>query len=86
MNDSNSCPVNDELVPLERDYGPYRRGQIWADPDLDHAASLMRRLVEDTEFCRRIATAGRHTIETDFSPDAVGRRYRSRLDTLARLL
>ena len=75
-----------ELVPLERDHGPYRRGQIWADPDLDHAAWCMRRLAEDAEFCRTVAAAGRHTIHTEFSPAAVGRRYRARLDTLARLL
>ena len=39
---SNSFPVNYRLTAIERDYGPYRQGWPWADPDLEHAAALMR--------------------------------------------
>jgi len=43
MTEENSYPVNYELAKLERDYGPYQRGQMWAEPDVEHAAALMRR-------------------------------------------
>ena len=86
MNVRNSCPVDFELVELDRDHGPYRKGQHWAEPDRDHAAHFMRKLVEDADYRRRIAAAGQETIRTEFSQEAVGRRYRRRLDVIARLL
>jgi len=46
----------------------------------------MKKLVEDSAYRERIAAAGRHTIHTAFSHEAVGRRYRKRLDVIARLL
>jgi glycosyltransferase involved in cell wall biosynthesis len=86
MDETNSCPVRCSLVRLERDFGPYRAGQVWADPDLDHAAWWMRRLVEDVALRRRLGAAGRETIRTRFSPEAVGRRYQNRLALLAKLV
>ncbi len=80
--EDNSCLVRYELVNLERDHGPYRRGQVWADPDPEHAAQHMRRLVDDASFRERIAEAGRRTMREEFSPEAVGRRYVRRLDAL----
>ncbi len=41
MTPENSYPVRYQLVELERDYGPYRRGTYWAEPDLDHAAETL---------------------------------------------
>ena len=86
MSEENSCPVRYELVHIERDAGPYRAGQIWANPDVEHAAWHMRRLVEDDELRERIAAAGQQTIRSEYSPAAVGQRYRKRLEVLARLL
>src|SRR5262249_33541663 len=50
MNEGNSLPVRYRLVPIERTAGPYRRGAIWADPDVGHAAEQMRRVVEDRDL------------------------------------
>lgn len=79
MNVANSCVVGYELVKLERDHGPYRAGQVWAEPDVEHAASYLRRLASDASFARRIGEAGRQTIRTQFSPEAAGLRYAARL-------
>jgi glycosyltransferase involved in cell wall biosynthesis len=46
MTASNSYPVDYHLIELDRNHGPYRRGTYWADPDLDHAATLMRQVCE----------------------------------------
>src|SRR5262249_9150038 len=83
MNADNSCPVRYQLVPLESDYGPYKRGQHWAEPDIDHAVWYMQRVVEDAAWRRTIAAQGQKTIWTDFSPKAVGEMYRRRLRVLA---
>jgi glycosyltransferase involved in cell wall biosynthesis len=49
MTPTNSYLVDYRLVELDRDFGPYQRGSTWADPDLDHAAGLMRRVVTNRE-------------------------------------
>lgn len=79
MNADNSCPVDYELVRLNRDYGPYRAGQLWAEPDIDHAAWYMTRLLQDPAWARDIAARGRETIRTLFSPQVVGSLYLQRI-------
>jgi glycosyltransferase involved in cell wall biosynthesis len=79
MDVGNSCLVGYELVTLARDYGPYRAGQQWAEPDIDHAASLLRRLLDDADFRATIGKRARQTIRSRFSPAAAGKRYAARL-------
>ncbi|MEO6323531.1 MAG: glycosyltransferase family 4 protein [Thermoanaerobaculia bacterium] len=85
MNAENSCPVNYELVPLERSYGNYAAGSRWAEPDVAHAASLMRRVVEEAEFRKRVGALAAETIHSRFSPEAAGLRYFRRLSLLGLL-
>jgi glycosyltransferase involved in cell wall biosynthesis len=80
----NACLVDYELVTLSMDYGPYRQGNRWAEPDLDHAAALMVRLVEDTAFRNELAANGRTTIARQFSPHTVGARYLRRVTAIRR--
>jgi len=82
MTSRNSCPVDYDLVELDRDHGPYKKGQIWADPDIEHAAWCLRSLVDDSSLAARIGERARATILTNYSPLAIGRRYRARLDRL----
>jgi glycosyltransferase involved in cell wall biosynthesis len=86
MTPENSCPVRYELIPIERDVGPYRAGQSWANADTEHASWYMQRLAEDPELCKRLGAAGKQTIESEFSPSVIGQRYRQRLEVLSRLL
>lgn len=82
MNDRNSCPVDYEIVTLDRMYGSYPAGQHWAEPDIDHAAGFMRRVFNDSEYRTRISERARDTIRSQFSPEAAGLRYRQRLTFL----
>lgn len=82
MNGTNSCPVGYELVTLDENDGPYRVGQQWAEPDLDHAAHLMRRLIEDPAYRIQISARAKETMRTQFSPRVAGLRYRARLEFL----
>jgi glycosyltransferase involved in cell wall biosynthesis len=80
MNAGNSCPVDYRLVKLERDYGTYyRKGNTWADPDVEHAARYMRKLVDEPAWRNGVAAEGQRTIRTRFSPSQVGTLYRNRL-------
>jgi len=83
VNASNGCPVRAPLVMLDRNHGPYAKGSTWADPDPAHAAEPMRRLFADPALCARLGAAARATIESRFSPAAIGTRYRRRLEVIA---
>jgi glycosyltransferase involved in cell wall biosynthesis len=86
MTVTNSCPVGYELVALKEDVGPYEKGQLWADADVEEAAWHMKRLVEDAARCRAIGARGRETIRTWFSPAVVGQMYRARLAVIRRMI
>jgi hypothetical protein len=58
-----------------------RRSRL-AKPDLDHAAQLMRRVVEDSAYREQIGERARQTMRSQFSSKAAGLRYRARLDAL----
>jgi glycosyltransferase involved in cell wall biosynthesis len=83
INATNGCPVRASLVTLERNHGPYAKGQQWAAPDTGHAAEWMTRLFEDRALATALGRAARVTIERDFAPAAIGARYRRRLEAIA---
>jgi glycosyltransferase involved in cell wall biosynthesis len=85
MDAANSCPVDYELVTLDRSHGGYPAGQRWAEPDVDHAARLMRRVVEDAAFRTGMGLRAAETIRSRFSPEAAGLRYLRRLALLGLL-
>jgi len=57
-------------------YDPKAR---WAEPDLDEAGRLMRRVVENLEEARTRAKRGRLDLLARFSPEATGRLMKERL-------
>lgn len=71
MTKENSCPVDYDLVPIEETFGPYEKGQIWAEPSVDHAAAYLCRLAKDRELREGIGSAARTTVERLYSPDRV---------------
>lgn len=83
INSTNGCPVRAGLVTLDRNHGPYAKGQTWAAPDVDHAAGWMQRLFADRTLGPALGAAARSTIERDFAPAAIGARYRRRLEAIA---
>ncbi|HWA88132.1 MAG TPA: glycosyltransferase [Opitutus sp.] len=83
VNSRNGCPVHFSLTTLQENHGPYQKGQTWADPDIEHAAGWMRRLHADPALAARLGAAARAHIEANFSPAAIGARYRQRLGAIA---
>lgn len=78
----NSCLVNYTLIPVKDGQYIYESGQVWAEPDIEHAAWYMGKLVEDAEYCERIGKAGLAHIRNNYSQIAVGNMYQKRLDNL----
>jgi glycosyltransferase involved in cell wall biosynthesis len=79
---ANSYPVDYQLVPISRDYGPYLEGFAWADPDCEQASRLMRHVVDDrSESAARGRRAAADIAELR-SPARTGAHARRRLDAI----
>jgi glycosyltransferase involved in cell wall biosynthesis len=85
MTSANSCGVDYRLVPVDGDSWPYLPGQRWAEPDLDQAAVIMRRLYSDGNYRADISRHAKETIHSSFSPAIVGAIIEKRMQ-LAKLL
>ena len=73
--------VDYRLVPVRAGEYPFGDGSRWAEPDLAHAATWLRRLAADPELRQRFGSAARLQIQTRFNVEAAGRRVQ---DALAR--
>lgn len=82
MTADNCLPVDYELVQLGRDYGPYKAHQHWAEPNLEQAAHWMKKIAHDPDLASRIGARARETINSDFSPEAVGKKIQARLEEI----
>ncbi|MDQ0084909.1 glycosyltransferase involved in cell wall biosynthesis [Variovorax boronicumulans] len=85
MNDENSLLVPYERVKVGRPIPPYDADLEWAEPSVEHAARLMRRLYEDQQWAREIGARGKQSAEINLSLDAAGRRIAGRLDEIEEL-
>jgi glycosyltransferase involved in cell wall biosynthesis len=83
MNMTNSYPVGYQLIELKEDYGPYKKGQLWADPDLDHAAAQMRQIAENPDQAALIGTQGAVDIQQTYSSQAIARKIIDRLKIIS---
>jgi glycosyltransferase involved in cell wall biosynthesis len=80
MNESNSALVDYTLVPIKKGQYLYDDpGYFWAQPDEEHAAHLMRKMVDDSEYRQRVAFRGQQDILAGFSYAATAERMKSRL-------
>lgn len=84
INPSTGYPVDFRLIPvLEGEY-PFAQGQVWADPDIEHAAWQMQQVVaETTQRQDRIAAASVQLLR-NHSVSSVGVRHAKRLNEIER--
>lgn len=82
MTSDNSIGVDYQLVKLQQDYGPYKAGQVWAEPNINQAAHWMEKLARDRDLANTIGECGRKTIQDAFSPSVVGDLIRKRLSQI----
>jgi glycosyltransferase involved in cell wall biosynthesis len=81
----NSLLVDFELIRVKPAEYPFFRGQVWAQPDEEHAAHQMRRLVEEPGLAEDLGRRGASLMRNEFSYQAVGRRYADRLREISGL-
>jgi glycosyltransferase involved in cell wall biosynthesis len=79
MNQGNSFLVRYDLGTIQEDHGPYGKGSVWAEPDLDHAAELMQLVRYDRKLARDVGQRARRDVSQHLTPLIVGRRMRQRL-------
>ena len=83
VNPRNGCPVQCTTVRLTETHGPYQKGQTWAEPDIDHAAWWMRRLVAEPALAQELGRTAAADIRERFAPAVIGARYRRRLEAFS---
>ena len=83
MTPENSYLVDYTLTAIGPGADPYPPHVRWADPDLDHAAALMREVYEDREEAQRRARRGYEDIRRTHSVNAAGAKMTQRLSTIA---
>jgi Glycosyl transferases group 1 len=80
----NSLLVDHRLVPVGSTDYPFAEGQMWAEPDVDHAVALLDAAVADPAQTRAIAARGRRDIRLGHGYRAVGLRILERVTEIAR--
>lgn len=82
MNINNSFLVKYRLVELEMDYGPYKKGNFWAEPDVNHAAQLMKYVFENQNEAKNVAERGKNFIKQNMNSKVAGEEILTRLKNL----
>jgi glycosyltransferase involved in cell wall biosynthesis len=75
-NERNSFLVDWRPGFVEETSGPYRRGMAWAEPDLDHAASLMRAVIDDPDRAAAVGVQAATDIRELHNAEVAGVRMR----------
>jgi hypothetical protein len=86
MNNENALLVNHSLVPLVDGQYPFGEGQVWAEPDIDHAVALVESALDDRSAASAIAARGRRDTRLDHSFRAVGLRILDRVTEIEGML
>jgi glycosyltransferase involved in cell wall biosynthesis len=83
MNINNSFPVQYTLVELDQDYGPYKKGNVWAEPDIGHATDMMRTIYENPAAAAAIGWRASEDIKKSMNPVVTGKEMLRRLRRVA---
>jgi SAM-dependent methyltransferase len=85
MTPANSYLVDHEMTQVGPEGENYPAEGTWAEPDLDHAAALMREVWQNQDEARARGERARRDIAEGFSVEAVGELARARLKLLGRI-
>jgi len=83
---NNSLLVKYKLVELERDYGPYEKRAVWAEPDIKHASELMRWAYENIDEAKAVGERGSEDVKQRMNPLMTSREIRARLEQIYQMI
>ena len=72
-------------LKLGKPIPPYDADLAWAEPSVEHAARIMRRVYDDQAWAREIGARAKASAEANLSLEAAGRRIRQRLEEIEAL-
>lgn len=70
-NEDNSCLVSFNKIKIEKNYGPYKKGYVWAEPSVSHAANFLKLLYGSEEMREKVGARAHATVVSKFSTDTV---------------
>ena len=73
MNSDVSFPVQYRLIPVDEGEYPHGENQVWADPDVEHAAQILVRLVDDPAYAKAVGDRARTHMRMKYSDIAIGK-------------
>lgn len=82
MTDENSYLVDYRVVPLTRDYGPYMRGYVWAEPDVAQAGRFIREVTLTPAAAQEKGRLARRDMLRDRVPARTAAHMRERLEAI----
>ena len=85
MDDDNSLLVKYELVKLGQPIPPYDAELEWAEPSVEHAAQLMRRVYENQDWARQLGARAKESAEKNLSLQIAGKKIANRLEEIKAL-
>ncbi|MEG4065913.1 glycosyltransferase [Microcoleus sp. Pol11C2] len=85
MNVGNSYLVKYKLIQIEKDFGPYKKGNVWAQADVEHAADLMRHVFNHYREAQQMGAIAAAEIKTLLHPQVIGNKIRKRLEYIAEI-
>ena len=85
MNVGNSFLVKYKLIPIEQDCGPYKKGNVWAAADVEHAANLMRFVFNNSQEAQQVGAIAAEEIKTLLNPQVIGNKIKKRLEYIAEI-
>lgn len=82
MNLNNSYLVKHNLVALKKDFGPYKKENVWAEPDIQHAGLLMRHVFDNRDEAAEVGRRAQEDIKRTLNCQIIGARIKKRLENI----
>jgi glycosyltransferase involved in cell wall biosynthesis len=86
MNEGNAALVSYELVPVKEGEYPFWRDQVWAEPNVAHAAQFMRKMVDEPNYRTSLGQQAAKYLREHHSYAQMGRAMQARLIAIAEQL
>lgn len=86
MNSANSMLVEYGRVEITEDHGNYTKGNFWADPSVDQAASFMRQVFENRAAAAALGGRAKKEMLKTLSLQGAGQRMVERLQEIMKRL